>query len=167
MVAICVKKVKVAHTRLPSVGFRSWSQFLAVSLQVMWVINRVVGCHYFPPGLQLPSQQLRGLLPIFAAWWTEARWVWTVCLRLLPDGVVAVIWTRPFCTLVLHANHLATEPLFAIYVLLFHSVCYCSACWQWLHAYIHTRAFQFRQKKFRFDSIRQNDKFAASTLIFN
>jgi len=23
-----------------------------------------VGCHYFPPGLQLPSQPLRGLLPI-------------------------------------------------------------------------------------------------------
>jgi len=21
----------------------------------------------------------------FAAWWTEAQWVWTVCLRLLPD----------------------------------------------------------------------------------
>jgi len=46
----------VAHTRLPSVGFRSWSRFLAVSLQVTWVINPAVGCHYFPPGLQLPSQ---------------------------------------------------------------------------------------------------------------
>ena len=59
-----LKKVKVAHTRLPSVGFRSWSRFLAVSLQVTWVINPAVGCHYFPPGLQLPSQPLRGLLPI-------------------------------------------------------------------------------------------------------
>jgi len=28
----------------------------------------------------------------FAAWWTEARWVWTVCLRLLPDSVATVIW---------------------------------------------------------------------------
>ena len=28
------------------------------------VINPAVGCHYFPPGLQLPSQPLRGLLPI-------------------------------------------------------------------------------------------------------
>ena len=28
------------------------------------VINLAVGCHYFPPGLQLPSQPLRGLLPI-------------------------------------------------------------------------------------------------------
>jgi len=58
------KKVKVAHTRLPSVGFRSWSRFLAVSLQVTRVINPAVGCHYFPPGLQLPSQPWRGLLPI-------------------------------------------------------------------------------------------------------
>jgi len=35
--ALClnVKKVKLAHTRLPSVGFLSRSRFLAVSLQVM------------------------------------------------------------------------------------------------------------------------------------
>ena len=55
---------KVAHTRLPSVEFPSWSQFLAVSLQVMWVIKPAVGCHYFPPSLQLPAQPLTGLLPI-------------------------------------------------------------------------------------------------------
>ena len=30
----------------------------------------------------------------FAAWWTEAQWVWTVCLRLLPDSVAAAIWTE-------------------------------------------------------------------------
>jgi len=60
----CVKKVKVAHTRLLSVGFRSWSRFLAVSLQVTWVINLAVGCHYFLPGLQLPLQPLTGLLPV-------------------------------------------------------------------------------------------------------
>jgi len=58
------KKVKVAHTRLPSVGFRSWSRFLAVSLQVMWVTNPAVGCHYFPPGPQLPSQPWWGLLSV-------------------------------------------------------------------------------------------------------
>jgi len=46
-------KVKVAHsTRLPNVWFRSWSRFLAVSLQVTWVINPAVDCHYFPPGPQ-------------------------------------------------------------------------------------------------------------------
>jgi len=55
---------KVAHTRLPSVGFRSWSRFLAVSVQVTWVIYPAVGCRYFPPGLQLPPQPSRGLLPI-------------------------------------------------------------------------------------------------------
>ena len=30
----------------------------------------------------------------FAACWTEAQWVWTVCLRLLPDSIAAAIWTR-------------------------------------------------------------------------
>jgi len=57
-------KSKDSPSRLPSVGFWSWSWFLAVSQQVTWVINPAVGCHYFPPGLQLPSQPLRGLLPI-------------------------------------------------------------------------------------------------------
>jgi len=57
-------QLKVAHTRLPIVGFRSWSRFLAVSLQVTWVINPAVGCNYFPPGLQLSLQPLRGLLPV-------------------------------------------------------------------------------------------------------
>jgi len=60
-----LKGQKVAHTRLPSIGFRSWSRFLAVSLQVTW---------------------RRG--------WTEARRVWTVCLRLLPYSIAAAIWTR-------------------------------------------------------------------------
>ena len=30
----------------------------------MWVINTAVVCHYFPPGLQVPLQPLKGLLPI-------------------------------------------------------------------------------------------------------
>ena len=30
----------------------------------------------------------------FAAWTTEAGWVWTVCLRLLSDSIAAAIWTR-------------------------------------------------------------------------
>ena len=29
----------------------------------------------------------------FAAWWTEAQWVWIVCLRLLSDSVATAIWT--------------------------------------------------------------------------
>ena len=39
----------------------------------------------------------------FAAWRTEARWVWTVCLRLLPDSGATAIWVQ-------HANHSATKP---------------------------------------------------------
>jgi len=60
------KKVKIAYTRLLSIEFRSWSRFLAVSLQVTWVINQAVciGCQNFLPGLQLPPQPLRGLPPI-------------------------------------------------------------------------------------------------------
>ena len=57
-------KVKLDHIQLPSVGFRRWSRFLAVSLQVTCLISAAVGCHYFSPGLQLPSQLLRGLLLI-------------------------------------------------------------------------------------------------------
>ena len=33
----------------------------------------------------------------FAAWWTEAQWLWTACLRLLPDSVTTAIWSRAFC----------------------------------------------------------------------
>jgi len=61
----------------------------------MQVINLVVGCHYLPPGPQLPSQPLRGLLPVLLR--GEQRHdvrVWTVCLRLLPDSVAAAIWTQ-------------------------------------------------------------------------
>ena len=46
----------------------------------------------------------------FAAWWTEAQWVWAVCLRLLPDSITTAIWTRAFCAWVQHANHSAIEP---------------------------------------------------------
>jgi len=35
---------------------------LAVSLQVTRVINQAVGCHYFPPGPQLPCYQFRCLV---------------------------------------------------------------------------------------------------------
>ena len=55
------------------------------------------------PGGRLPSLSARpAVTPTtlkraatnFAAWWTEAWWVWTVCLRLLPDSVAAAIWTQ-------------------------------------------------------------------------
>ena len=53
----------VAHTRLPSVRFRSWSWFLAVSLQVTWVINQAVGCKRLYFDLKLLT--FRGFLYIF------------------------------------------------------------------------------------------------------
>jgi len=102
-VGLSLKKVKVAHTRLPSVGFWSWSRFLAVSQQVTWVINPAVGCHYFPPG----PQSSRELLPICC---------------LVHDGCEQFAWDcyptasrlrfepRPFCAWVQHTNHSATEP---------------------------------------------------------
>jgi len=46
----------------------------------------------------------------FAAWWTGAQWVWTVCLRLLPDSITTAIWTQAFCAWVQHDNYSATEP---------------------------------------------------------
>ena len=55
----------------------------------------------------LPPQPLRCPATNFPAWWTEAWWVWTVCLRLLSDSVTAAIWTRALlCTLItqLHAR---------------------------------------------------------------
>ena len=48
-----------------------------------------VGCHYFPPGPQLPLQLLRGLLPISLL--GEQRHDECDCGRLLPDSVAAVI----------------------------------------------------------------------------
>jgi len=41
--------------------------------------------------LSLPAT-LQRPATTFAAWWTEAQWVWTVCLRLLPDSVATAIW---------------------------------------------------------------------------
>ena len=94
-----IKRLKAAHTRLPSVGFRSWSRFLAVSLQVTWVINLAVGCYYFPPDLQLPPQPLRGLLPILLLGEQRHNGCEQFALRLLPDSVAAAIWIRALLSL--------------------------------------------------------------------
>jgi len=55
----------------------------------------------------------------FAAWGTEAQWVWAVCVRL---SASRLIWTRAFCAWVQHANHSATEPPFSI---MYHLIFYC------------------------------------------
>jgi len=100
-VGVELEIVKVAHTRLPSVGFRSWSWFLAVSLQVTWVINPAVGCHYFSPGLQLPPQPLRELLPILLL--GEQRHIGKLFTPIVTMGVNSlpntVTWQRRDCDL--------------------------------------------------------------------
>ena len=51
-------------------------------------VSHKPGCHYFPPGMLLPPQPLRGLPPISLL--GEQRHdgceLRTICLRLLPDG---------------------------------------------------------------------------------
>ena len=47
---------------ITSVGHGTDPRYLAVSLHVTLVINPVVSCHYFPPGLQLLSQPKRSPL---------------------------------------------------------------------------------------------------------
>ena len=85
------KKVKVAHTRLLSIGFRSWSQFLAVSLQ-------------------LPSQPLRGLQLVLLL--GEQRH--DGCEQFAQDCYLTASRLRfepsPSCVWVQHANYSATEP---------------------------------------------------------
>ena len=103
-------KEKVAHTRLPSVGFRSWSRFFTVSLQVTRVINPVVGCHDFLPGLQLSTQPLRGLLPILLLGEQRHDECEQFALDCYPTASQLRFEPGPFCTWVQHANHSATEP---------------------------------------------------------
>jgi len=92
-----------------SVGFRSWFRFLAVSLQVTWVINPAVGCHYFPPGPQLPSQPLRGLLPIPLLGEHRHDWCEQFAWDCYPTASLLRFEPRPYCAWVQHANHSATE----------------------------------------------------------
>jgi len=105
-----VKGKKVAHTRLPSVGFRSWSWFLAVSLQEKWDINPAVGCNYFPPGLQLPPQPLRWLLPILLFDEQRHNGCDQFAYDCYPTASRLRFEPRPCCAWVQHSNHSATEP---------------------------------------------------------
>jgi len=66
------------------------------SLQVTWVINPAVGCHYFSLGLQLPSQPLRRLLPF-----SQDCYLTALRLQIEP---------RLFCAWLQFANHSVTKP---------------------------------------------------------
>jgi len=105
-------KVKIAHTWLPSIGFRSWSWFWAVSQQVICVINPAVGCHYhyFPPGLQLPPQTLRGMLPILLIGEQRHNGCEQFAWDCYPTASRLRFEPGSFCAWVQHANQWATEP---------------------------------------------------------
>ena len=65
------------------------------------------------PGVARPAVTLATLnraATNFAACWTEAQWVWTVCLRCYPTASRLRFEPGPFCAWVQHANHSATEP---------------------------------------------------------
>jgi len=89
--------------------------------ETTWGGNQLTGDVSHKPGSRLPLLStkptvilatLKRAATSFAAWWTEARWVWTVCPRLLPDSVMTAVWTQALLRLwVQHANHSATEPL--------------------------------------------------------
>jgi len=53
--------------------------------------------------------------PSFAAWWTEAQWVWTVCLRLLPDSVATAIWTQALPESSTLTTWLPSHPIYYIW----------------------------------------------------
>jgi len=63
VLAKACKKVKVAHTRLPSAEVPELIPILGSQPAGDVSHKRAVGCHYLPSGLQLPPQPLRGLLP--------------------------------------------------------------------------------------------------------
>ena len=107
---------------LQSVGFRSWSRFFAISLQVVWVINPAVGCHYFSPGLQLPHNPWEGCYQ-FCCLVNRG----TVGMKSLPKTYPTASRLRfepgPFCAWVQHSNHSATEPHMVVGQSVCHSVC--------------------------------------------
>ena len=54
------------------------------------IINPAVGCQYFPPGLHLPPQPIRGLLPILLLYEQKHNGC-EQFTRLLPDSVATAI----------------------------------------------------------------------------
>ena len=65
------------------------------------------------------STTLKRAATSFAAWWTEAQWVWTVCLRLSPDSVAATIWTRALLRLSPARKPLGYRATTSLYLILY------------------------------------------------
>jgi len=85
------KKVKASHTRYRTLGLELIAGVQAVSPQVTISHPPGGGCHYLPPGLQLPSQPqsitANWPVPKYTAWWqrhTGVNNLPKVVMQLLP-----------------------------------------------------------------------------------
>jgi len=62
-----------SHTRYRALGLEQIPVYRQSARRWLWVIHPAVGCHYFPPGLRLPSQSQSITaprpLPSNTAWW--------------------------------------------------------------------------------------------------
>ena len=71
------------------------------------VINPAVGCHYFPPGPQLPPQPLRGPVPILLLGERRHNGYEQFAYDCYPIASRLRFEPGPFCACVQHANHSA------------------------------------------------------------
>ena len=87
MQIMIIKKGNGSPYSITDAGFRSWCRFFG---------SQPAGDMSHKPGgrLSLLSAKpavtpttLKRAATNFAAWWKEAQWLWTVCLRLLPESV--------------------------------------------------------------------------------
>ena len=66
-------KIKASHTRYRALGPELIPVYRQSAYRWLQVIHPAVGCHYFPPGLQLPPQpqSITALWPVpsYTAWW--------------------------------------------------------------------------------------------------
>ena len=93
LIPLCyTKKIKVVHTWLLSVGFRSWSGSWqsACRWRESWTRRRLP-LLFARPAVTLAI--LKRAATSFTASWTEAQCVNSLP-KVLPDGVVAAIWTQ-------------------------------------------------------------------------
>ena len=111
------KKVKVTHSRLSSVGFRGWSRLLQSACRWRESYTRSIGCHYFPPGPQLPSQPLRGLVPALLLGKHRHNKREQFAQDCYPTASRLRFEPRPFCAWVQRANHSAAEAHLAFKIL--------------------------------------------------
>ena len=87
---------------------RSWSWLLGSQPKADLVIYLVVGCHYFSPGLQLPSGLFKGRFRTAqAGWYLSVKPVGGGRSRIdLPSQLVSITapWLVPNCTAVWQRN---------------------------------------------------------------